>query len=89
MKEIGKEIKSYTELNGRTESNLIDTLNALYNYDMSKAKLLEHMQAKDLLSLNSYKQGSSMNDYEFIMNEKVQSKIDAIEDTFSEKIGDG
>lgn len=40
MKEVGKEIKSYTELNGRTESNLIDTLNAVYNYDMPKEKLL-------------------------------------------------
>jgi len=39
MKDIGKEIKSYTELNGRTESNLIDTLNAMYNYDMPKYKL--------------------------------------------------
>lgn len=47
MREVGKEIKSYTELNGRTESNLIDTLNALYNYDMPKQKLLSHMESKD------------------------------------------
>ena len=78
MKEIGKEIKSYTELNGRTESNLIDTLNALYNYDMPKAKLMQHMQAKDLLSLTSYKQAGYMQDYEYIMNEKLHSKVDAI-----------
>ena len=56
MKEVGKEVKSYTELNGRTESNLIDTLNALYNYDLPKAKLIEHMESKEL-SLLPYKQG--------------------------------
>ena len=55
MKEVGKEIKSYTELNGRTESNLIDSLNALYNYDMTKQKLVRHMESKDLLTLVPYK----------------------------------
>lgn len=78
MREVGKEIKSYTELNGRTESNLIDTLNALYNYDMPKSKLLEHMESKDhQLSLTPYKQGY-LEEHEFVMNTKVNSKIDAI-----------
>lgn len=40
IKDVGKEIKSYTELNGRTDSNMIDSLNALYNYDMPKQKLI-------------------------------------------------
>lgn len=47
MKDIGKEIKSYTELNGRTESNLIDTLNALYNYDVSKHSMFDYLDRKD------------------------------------------
>lgn len=55
MKEIGKEIKSYTELNGRTESNLIDTLNALHEYDMPKDKLMNHMKSKENLTLLPYK----------------------------------
>ncbi len=56
MKELGKDIKSYTELNGRTESNLIDCLNALYNYDLPKHKLKQHMQQREVLSLSTYKQ---------------------------------
>jgi hypothetical protein len=46
MQEVGKEIKGYTELNGRTDSNLIDALNAMYNYDMTKEKLKAHMRSK-------------------------------------------
>ncbi|CDW91833.1 UNKNOWN [Stylonychia lemnae] len=83
MKEVGKEIKQYTELNGRTESNLIDTLNALYNYDMPKQKLRSHMQSKDQLSLMPYKQGY-LEEYEFVMNNKVQSKSDAIQASVSD-----
>ena len=36
MQEVSKEIKSYTELNGRFDTSIIDTLNGLYNYDMTK-----------------------------------------------------
>ena len=55
MREIGKEIKCLTELSGRTESNLIDTLNVLYDYDMPKEKLVKHMQSNE--GLTSFKQG--------------------------------
>lgn len=48
MQEVGQEIKGYTELNGRTDSNMIDALNAMYNYGMTKGKLLEHMRSKEL-----------------------------------------
>ncbi len=48
MQEIGKEIKGYTELNGRTDSNMIDALNAMFNYDMTKAKLQEHIHSREL-----------------------------------------
>ncbi len=48
MQEVGREIKGYTELNGRTDSNLIDALNASYNYGMTKSKLMQHMQSKEL-----------------------------------------
>ena len=77
MKEVGKEIKSYTELNNRTDSNLIDALNALYNYEMPKSKLIEHMEAKEL-TLTPYKQGY-LNEYTMAMSAKVDSKIYAIQ----------
>lgn len=48
MREVGKEIKAYTELNGRYDSNLMDTLNALYNYQVNKKKLKEHMDSREL-----------------------------------------
>ena len=48
MQEVGQEIKGYTELNGRTDSNMIDALNAMYNYGMTKDKLLDHMTTKEL-----------------------------------------
>ena len=48
MQEVGKEIKGYTELNGRTDSNMIDALNAMYNYGMTKEKLNAHMTSKEL-----------------------------------------
>jgi len=86
MKEIGGEIKSYTELNGRKESNMIDSLNALYNYDLTKKKLKDHMLDKEKLSLIHYKNEANMKDYEMIINDKLQSKVNAIEDTFSEKL---
>ena len=46
--EVCKDIKAYTELNGRFDSNLIDTLNGLYNYDVSKEKLQAHMESNEL-----------------------------------------
>jgi hypothetical protein len=36
IKEVSKEISSYSELNGRSDSNLIDALNGAYNYQMTK-----------------------------------------------------
>jgi len=48
MQDVGKDIKAYTELNGRTDSNMIDALNAMYERDMTKAKLIEHMNSKEL-----------------------------------------
>ena len=48
IQEVGKEIKAYTELNQRTDSNMIDTLNAMYNYSMTKDKLVAHMKSKEL-----------------------------------------
>ncbi len=40
MQDVGKDIKAYTELNGRTDSNMIDALNAMFERDMTKAKLI-------------------------------------------------
>ncbi len=48
MQDVGKDIKAYTELNGRTDSNMIDALNAMYERGMTKAKLIEHMNSKEL-----------------------------------------
>jgi len=47
-KEIGKEIKDHTELNGRTDSNLIDTLNASYNLGFNQEVLTNHAQKNEL-----------------------------------------
>ena len=88
MKEAGKEIKQYTELNGRYDSNLIDTLNALYNYQITKEDLSDHMDSKEI-SLAPFKQGSfaykipyiilgAIEKYEEILNEKALIKIEAI-----------
>ena len=41
MQEVGKEIKSYTEMNGRTDSNMIDALQGMNNYEMTKEKLVK------------------------------------------------
>ena len=89
MLEIGKEIKSYTELNGRTESNMFDALNALYNYDMPKQKLKDHMKDKEVLSLMHYKNEVYMKNYERIMSERLKNRVSTIEDTFSEKLKEG
>ena len=39
MLEIGHEIKQTTEIQGRTESNLIDELNVAYDYGMDQDQL--------------------------------------------------
>jgi len=77
MQEVGKEIKSYTEMNGRTDSNMIDALNAMVNYDMTKEKLTNHMQSKEL-TLASQSAGF-LGEYEMAMNAKVATKVDAIQ----------
>ena len=60
MQEVGREIKGYTELNGRTDSNMIDSLNAIYNYEMTKEKMVAHMQSKEL-TLTSQSAGKVLN----------------------------
>ncbi len=57
IKEVSKEISSYSELNGRSDSNLIDALNGAYNYQMTKQKIVEHIDNKEL-TLIPFKQGS-------------------------------
>ena len=81
MQEIGKEVKAYTEMNGRTDSNMIDALQAMYNYDMTKDKLGKHMQSKEL-TLASQSAGF-LSEYESALNAKVSSKNDAIQQIFS------
>ncbi len=75
MQEVGKEIKGYTELNGRTDSNMIDALNALYNYGYTKEKLVEHMKQKELTLTPA---GVQLSEYEYEVNAKVTTKIDAL-----------
>ena len=62
MQEVGQEIKGYTELNGRTDSNMIDALNAMYNYGMTKDKLLDHMTTKEL-TMTPESSGKSINSH--------------------------
>lgn len=81
MQEVGREIKGYTELNGRTDSNMIDALNAMFNYDMIKAKLQEHIHSKEL-TLTPQSQGH-LSEYEAVLNRRVTNKIDALQQTFS------
>ena len=48
MVEIGKEIKATSEIQGRTESTLIDTLNVAYDYGLSQDDLQVHMEDNEL-----------------------------------------
>ena len=41
--EIGQGIKNTTEMQGRTEANLIDALNTAYDYDMTQSDLKEYL----------------------------------------------
>lgn len=56
MQEVAREIKSYTELNGRFDSNMLDALNGMYNYGMTKQKLKSHMESNEL-TLHPFKSG--------------------------------
>ena len=46
--EIGKEIKATSEIQGRTESTLIDSLNVAYDYGMDQTDLIRHMKDNEL-----------------------------------------
>ena len=48
IQEVGLEIKSYTEHSGRTDSNMIDALNAMYNYGFTKENLVVHAESGEL-----------------------------------------
>jgi len=48
VKEIAKDAKFYTDLNGRTDTNLIDSLNAMNNYYVNKSSLRNHMENSEL-----------------------------------------
>ena len=41
--EIGKEIKNTSEMQGRTEANLIDGLNTAFDYDMSQENIKDYL----------------------------------------------
>ena len=86
MQEVGREIKAYTEMNGRTDSNMIDALQAMYNYEFTKDKLLSHIRSKEL-TLASQTAGF-LSEYEAALNTKVSTKVDAIQQIFSPSIGE-
>lgn len=46
--EIGKEIKSTSEIQGRTESTLIDSLNVAYDYGMQQRDIESHIEQNEL-----------------------------------------
>ena len=41
--EIGSEIKNTSEMQGRTESNLIDALNTAYDYGMTQGDIKKYL----------------------------------------------
>ena len=47
-KALALETSSYTELNGRSDSNLIDVMNAAVNYGFSKRDIIGHIEKKEL-----------------------------------------
>ena len=49
--EIGTEMKGICEAQGRTEANLIDALNAAYDYGLPQSALQEHMNDINALTL--------------------------------------
>ena len=42
--EMGQEIKNTSEMQGRTESNLIDALNTAYDYEAKQEDIKQYMQ---------------------------------------------
>ena len=42
--EIGKEIKNTSEMQGRTDANLIDGLNTAFDYDMSQENIRDYIE---------------------------------------------
>lgn len=46
--EIGKEIKATSEIQGRTDSTMIDTLNVAYDYGLTQNDLKQHMEENEL-----------------------------------------
>lgn len=46
--EIGKEIKATSEIQGRTESTLIDSLNVAYDYGMQQRDIESHIEQNEL-----------------------------------------
>ena len=48
MLEVGQEIKQTTEIQGRTESSLIDELNVAYDYGMDQNELQRQMESPEL-----------------------------------------
>lgn len=77
MQEVGREIKGYTELGGRTDSNMIDALNAMHGYGMTKERLQAHADSGEL-TLTPQSAGGLMGEYESMLNRKTEFKVDAL-----------
>ena len=45
---MGREIKATSEIQGRTESTLVDVLNVAYDYDVNQDALLQHIEDNEL-----------------------------------------
>lgn len=76
IKDVSKEISSYTQLNGRFDTNLIDGLNGAYNYGMTKRKMSAHIDSKEL-NLIPFKSGS-IGKYSSSLSHRAKSKIDSL-----------
>jgi len=46
--EIGTEMKSVSEAQGRTEASMIDALNVAHDYGLSQRELVEHIESNEL-----------------------------------------
>ena len=74
--EIGQGIKNTTEMQGRTEANLIDALNTAYDYDMTQSDLKEYLDKEKTSDKNQLSFVPSQNHLK-VQKQVLQNRADA------------
>ena len=74
--EIGQGIKNTTEMQGRTEANLIDALNTAYDYDMTQSDLKEYLDKEKTSDKNQLSLVPSQSHLK-VQKQVLQNRADA------------